>query len=632
MTVEIVADAELTALALACEECDSPDALLARALPHLCRLAGATGAVVLESRGGVFVATAQHEAGGLDVSALEGHPHLGRSATGCAVPAEWADVGIAAVVCQPLPGLWGHLVLVWPSGHGTPSSSYDVGLALVLRAVEALDTAERLRDLQARVDNAQQLATMGDYDWHIASDTNQWSDQLYRIYGHEPQSFNASYERFLSFIHPDDRTMVTEVHQRAYATGEPYQMIERILRPDGELRYLASNGQVLMDSDGAPVRFRGTCIDITDRIRAEEERERSRVLFGELVEASPDSIVVSGPDGVVVQANGQAAALLGGDPVGRTLRDIFGDAAGARVDGLGVAAAGLDGSALVLDVRSAPLEERGRDVSAEDGVPASGRGLVALFLRDARERLEGEALAAHLREAQVRRRQALEINDNVVQGLSAALYALEAGDAPVAVGLQRRTLAAARQMMSDLLDPLDGTDLQPGDLVRSRASTVSGPDEKVPASDPGAEDDLAQPDRRPEPETSAAGGSEGQRARILVVDDSEDVRFLLSMQLAGMAGVEVVGEAVDGEDAVRRATELRPDLVLLDLAMPRMDGLQALPLIREAVPGVRVVVLSGFEDSVMADRAVEAGASRYVEKGTALHQLGEVIDETLALA
>lgn len=636
MTVDVVADAELTALALACEECESPDALLSRALPHLCRLAGATGAVVLESRGGAFVATAQHGAVDLDVSALEGHPHLGRAATGCAVPQEWADAGVAAVVCQPLPGLWGHLVLVWPSGHGTPPSAYDVGLALVLHTVEALDTTERLRDLQARVDNAQQLASMGDYDWHIASDTNQWSDQLYRIYGHEPQSFNASYERFLSFIHPDDRAMVTEVHQRAYATGEPYQMIERILRPDGELRYLASNGQVLRDADGAPVRFRGTCIDITDRIRAEEERERSRLLFQELVEASPDSIVVAGPDGVVVQANGRAAALLGGDPAGRTLQEIFGGDTGARVDGPGVAAAGLDGRALVLDVRSAPLEERGTPGPGSGAGPVSGPGsgdgLVALFLRDARERLEGEALAAHLREAQVRRRQALEINDNVVQGLSAALYALEAGDARVALGLQRRTLAAARQMMSDLLDPLDGTDLQPGDLVRSRASTVDHTGEAVPEGRSGADDGPAEPDRRPEPGTSDAGASEGQRARVLVVDDSEDVRFLLTVQLAGMAGVEVVGEAADGEDAVRLATELRPDLVLLDLAMPRMDGLQALPLIREAVPGVRVVVLSGFEGSVMADRAVEAGASRYVEKGTALHRLGEVIDETLSLA
>ena len=55
---------------------------------------------------------------------------------------------------------------------------------------------------------------MGDYDWHIPTDTNRWSDQLYRIYGHEPQSFNASYERFLSLIHPDDRERITGCTRR----------------------------------------------------------------------------------------------------------------------------------------------------------------------------------------------------------------------------------------------------------------------------------------------------------------------------------------------------------------------------------------------------------------------------------
>ncbi len=96
--------------------------------------------------------------------------------------------------------------------------------------------AADLVDLQHRVDNAQQLANMGDYDWHVATDTNTWSDQLYRIYGYEPQEFNASYAVFLEHIYPDDRDMVTSTHQRAYATGEPYQMIERIVRPDGEVR------------------------------------------------------------------------------------------------------------------------------------------------------------------------------------------------------------------------------------------------------------------------------------------------------------------------------------------------------------------------------------------------------------
>ena len=93
---------------------------------------------------------------------------------------------------------------------------------------------------------------MGDYDWHIATDTNAWSDQLYRIYGHEPQSFNASYERFLAHIHPEDRERITAIHQRAYASGEPYEMIERIVRPSGEVRYLASNGQVIKDEDRQP--------------------------------------------------------------------------------------------------------------------------------------------------------------------------------------------------------------------------------------------------------------------------------------------------------------------------------------------------------------------------------------------
>lgn len=134
-----------------------------------------------------------------------------------------------------------------------------------------------LADLRSRVDNAQRLADMGDYDWHIESDTNTWSDQLFRIYGYEPGAIEASYDVFLQHIHPDDREMVRATHQRAYATGEPYEMIERIVRPDGEVRYLASNGQVVTDDNGTPIRFRGTCIDITARIKAEQAHEETAV-------------------------------------------------------------------------------------------------------------------------------------------------------------------------------------------------------------------------------------------------------------------------------------------------------------------------------------------------------------------
>lgn len=153
---------------------------------------------------------------------------------------------------------------------------------------EPADLAAALRelaDLRSRVDNAQRLADMGDYDWHIESDTNTWSDQLYRIYGYEPGAIQASYDVFLQHIHPDDRDMVRSVHQHAYATGEPYEMVERIVRPDGEVRYLASNGQVVTDENGTPVRMRGTCIDITARVLAERAQEETAVHLAEAVQA-----------------------------------------------------------------------------------------------------------------------------------------------------------------------------------------------------------------------------------------------------------------------------------------------------------------------------------------------------------
>ena len=344
----------------------------------------------------------------------------------------------------------------------------------------ALENAEAtLADLRARVDSAQQLANMGDYDWEIATDTNSWSDQLYRIYGYEPQSFNASYDCFLSMIHPDDRERIEAIHQQAYQTGGGYQMIERIVRPDGEMRYLSSKGEVITDESGTPVRMRGTCLDITERVLAEGAREQ---------------------------------------------------------------------------------------------------------------------LVANLREAQVRRRQSLEINDNLVQGLTVAVMCMESGDRAGAAAHLEMVLDAARTMMNNLLVNPDGTPLVPGDLLRSTPSSLAAPG----GDEPGVQALLDQP------------------VRVLVADDHAQVRELLCAQLVA-GGHQVVGEAADGVEAVERTAALQPDVVVLDLAMPRLDGLTALAGIREAAPGARVVVLSGFDDAMMADRALASGALCYVEKGASMN-------------
>ena len=105
------------------------------------------------------------------------------------------------------------------------------------------------------------------------------------------------------------------------------------------------------------------------------------------------------------------------------------------------------------------------------------------------------------------------------------------------------------------------------------------------------------------------------RYRVVIADDVEALRGLLRVVLERDGRFEVVGEAGNGREAVRVTQEQQPDLTLLDLSMPIMDGLEALPLIRDAVPSCVVVVLSGFDADRMEHRALGAGASAYLVKG-----------------
>lgn len=106
--------------------------------------------------------------------------------------------------------------------------------------------------------------------------------------------------------------------------------------------------------------------------------------------------------------------------------------------------------------------------------------------------------------------------------------------------------------------------------------------------------------------------------RVLIVDDVADIRMLLRLALSTESDLEVVAEACDGLDAIKQAEQYHPDLVILDLSMPVLDGLEALPRILAAVPAAKVVVVSGFAKDRMRSAALEAGAVAYIEKGDIL--------------
>ncbi len=116
-----------------------------------------------------------------------------------------------------------------------------------------------------------------------------------------------------------------------------------------------------------------------------------------------------------------------------------------------------------------------------------------------------------------------------------------------------------------------------------------------------------------------------ERIRVLLVDDHAVVRSGLSFFLSTTDDIEVVGEAADGEQALRLCAKLHPDVVVMDMLMPQMDGFTAIPQIRQRYPDIRVIALTSFLDGEFVQRALQAGASGYLLKDVQARDLADAI-------
>jgi PAS domain S-box-containing protein len=179
--------------------------------------------------------------------------------------------------------------LHWFVSKGSPECD-STGKAVRMRGI-ALEVTERkraeeeIRRREAQLVEAQRIARLGSYEWDLRANIVRRSEELYRIFGLLPHEFEPTYDGYLARVHPEDRSTTKELIDRSFQDGQPFDFEERIVRPDGSIQTLHSQGQWSLDDNQLPVKLVGICQDITERKQVEQElRAANAALAGELNE------------------------------------------------------------------------------------------------------------------------------------------------------------------------------------------------------------------------------------------------------------------------------------------------------------------------------------------------------------
>jgi PAS domain S-box-containing protein len=158
---------------------------------------------------------------------------------------------------------------------GRPDESHlrliELSTYIASIAIAQHRAAEEIRRREEQLVEAQHLANLGSYEWDPRSNRVWRSDELCRIFGLSPEEFEPTFEGYLNRIHPEDRPATLRTIETAFRDAQPFDFEERIVRSDGAIRILHSNGKWTLDDAGRPIRLIGACQDITERKRTERQ-------------------------------------------------------------------------------------------------------------------------------------------------------------------------------------------------------------------------------------------------------------------------------------------------------------------------------------------------------------------------
>jgi len=189
--------------------------------------------------------------------------------------------------------LWPDGTIHWLQERGAvtrDTNGHPLHMLGVVQDIHHRKEAElALLEREQQLKEAQSLARIGNWKADLVTGNLSWSDEIYRIFGYEPGSFEPSIEIFNSAVHPDDLTKIVESEKRAKQTGN-YNVIHRIVRPDGGVRHVHELAQAINDETGQLIQLVGTVQDVTEQVESESRLKHSEERFAFAVEGAGDGI------------------------------------------------------------------------------------------------------------------------------------------------------------------------------------------------------------------------------------------------------------------------------------------------------------------------------------------------------
>lgn len=508
------------------------------------------------------------------------------------------------------------------------------------------------RESEAYLMFALEASNTGVWDLDLADRKILRSPEHDRIFGYASLRPEWTYQVFLEHVLPEDRTEVDRQYQQAMENRGDWNIECRIRRADGEIRWIRTAGRHRLDMQGKPRHITGIVQDITDRKKAEAQLE---ALLIEQQHARDELERRVAERTTELKRRADQLARLASEltmaeqQVRRHLADALHDhlqqilvAARIQTDQLQLdekAPERIRNFKLVHEMLSEAIAST-RSLSRDLSPPVLHHGgLPAALQWLAEDMQQKHNLKVHL--------QADGNHVDLPDSLNIFIYNT-ARELLFNITKHADTLDAAvrlhRRGDSILLEVADsGKGFDPSCILRSNAesggfglfsiqervdflggrlaidSRIGGGSRfsiTVPVTVPRKSEAAPMPETGSMPATVPGTLTEPVTGyvRVLLVDDHRMMREGLISLLQGQSGIEVVGQADNGRQAIECVETLQPDVVTMDVSMPVMDGIEATRVIKERWPNIRVIGLSMFEEAELASRMRAAGADHYLAK------------------